>query len=464
MTKDRLKKIIRQYKAIVYGLILIIGVAMILYASLVPDFNVNHIHRYDVLIGIGCSVVSSVIVTAILLILLPDLSDEKRELDEWGICEIYGERNNVRIDSKQMPKHMLYFIAFGLSHFRGANVDIGKMASKIRAGLNVRIITMDPNSAFLLEQEVIENNKGIKKDIEDLIKWVEAIKKRCQGNVKGYIELKFYDSLPLDFFCRSDGKIYVGPYIPGQPSGETITYCYDADSKGGRYYSEIFEKIWSGDSRVKVSVQQEKNLYFDQELAIDEVLKYFCEELQGNLKEKVIGVIVIFKKEKRRTFFSCNKSHDERHVCHEKKEGTVGKLVEMNKTGGTSSCMLWSDYQNALMVSYRYEVRKKIAIKEKHEIKKLEKNEDTKAILAFPLFVGNQQIGALTFDFASMPTEYEGKIQELLAWGYGKELSPYLSEELIPLFTRAEQCGKIVIHLLGNTVSTKYKTLYEEEW
>lgn len=464
MTKDRLKKIIIQYKAIVYGLILLIGLVMILCATLVPGLRIDHINRYNILIGIGCSIVSSVIVTATLLLLLPDLSDERHELDEWGICKIYSERNHVRIDSKQMPKHMLYFMAFGLSHFRGANGNVGKIASKIRGGLEVRIVTMSPDSAFLMEQERIENNKGIKKDIEDLIKWVEAVKKTCRENPKGHIELKFYDSLPLDFFCRADGKVYVGPYMPGQLSGETITYCYDADSKGGKYYSEIFEKVWKCDSPIKVSLLQEKKLCFDQDLAINEVLKYFCKELQGNLIEKVVGVVAIFKNDKRRTFFSCNKLHEDKHVCHEKGEGTVGKLVALNMSGGAFNCMLWSDYQNMLMISYRYEARKKTVMKERHDVKKLDKNEDTKAILAFPLFVDNQQIGALTFDFASLPKDYEGKIKELSDVECGKELSDNLSEELIVLFTIAEQCGKIVIHLLGNAVSMKYKTLYEEEW
>lgn len=464
MTKDKIKKLIRRYKVLVYGLILSIGVFMILYASYTPDFYDKHMNKYNVLIGIGCSIISSVIVTVILLVLLPDASDEKNELDEWGICKIYNERSSIKITQKQLPKHVLNFIAFGLSHFRGANADIVKFTSRINAGLNVKIITMSPDSAYLLEQQIVENNKEIKKNIEELVKWVDNVKRHCKKDAKGSIELKFYDSLPLDFFCQSDQKVFVGPYIPGQSSGETITYCYSSDSKGGKYYTDNFEKIWNGESKIKMLNRQEKNLYIAPEVAIENIMKYFCLELQGNLKEKVIGVVVIFKEDRRRTFFSINKNHEERHVCHEKKDGTVGKLVELNAVGGTSSCIIWSDYQNDMSFIYRYEARKKVVIKGNHNIEKLKNNEDTKAILAFPLFVDNKQIGALTFDFASLPVAYETKTTELLKLKCDAELSESLSEDLVPLFTKAKECGDIVVHLLGNAVSTKYKSLYEEEW
>lgn len=469
MSKEKLKKFIRRYRFMTYGLITFIGAAMIAYVVLKTDVYITHIHIYNVLMGIGCGILSTVLVTVILLALIPDLSDEKKELEEWGIVEIHPERSSARIDSKKLPKDILYFSAFGLSHFRAAaNMDT-ELISSIQRGLKVRILTMDPNSIYLLEQEIFENNKEIRKDIEDLIKWVDRIRDYCNTSrgaksAKGSIELEFYNSLPLDFFCRADEMVYVGPYIPGKPSGETITYRYRADSNGGKYYIGIFDRIWNNESTVKISSERGSILYLDQETAIESVLKYFCEVLQGRTLEKVIGVIAIFKGDQRRTFFSCNKIHEERHVCHGKNEGTVGKLLEMNKAGSISKCILFSDYKNKQLFAYKYEARKKNIIKVDHDIKKLENNEDTAVILAIPLFFNGEQIGAVTFDFARLPSIYEAKLGTLSKYAVGKEIDEENSKALMPIFKMAKSCGDIVISLLGQASVTKYKTLYEEEW
>lgn len=465
MDKRKVKKFIKRYRFMTYGLILLIGIGMILYAGVVPNYSVEHANKYNILMGTGCGILSTVLVTVILLVLIPDMSDEKKELEEWGITKILNERNSIRITSKRMPRYILFFSAFGLSHFRGENANIENMVSKICNGLNVKILTIDPNSIYLLEQEASENNK-IKKDIEDLAKWVEKIKSRCnaKGTVAGSIEIKFYDSLPLDFFCRADEEVFIGPYVPGQLSGETITYCYSADSKGGKYYINIFEKIWNGESTVLTSAGQGSTLYVNQEMAINCVLEYFCKKLQGAMQEKVIGVIAIFKGNQRRTFFSCNKLHEEKHVCHGKEEGTIGKLLEMNQTGSTSSCILFSDYKNKMIFAYKYEARKKNIFKIEYDINKLSNNEDTIAILAVPLFFNRQLIGALTFDFAILPGMYEASVSTLTGCKIGKEIDPVSSKALKPVFEEAEECGKIVINLLGKAAIAKYKTLYEEEW
>ena len=76
------------------------------------------------------------------------------------MLKIYSERRSIRIASKQFPKKRLDFIAFGLSHFREENKKIDAIIQKLKKGLNIRILTLNPNSIYVKEQQKIENNNN----------------------------------------------------------------------------------------------------------------------------------------------------------------------------------------------------------------------------------------------------------------------------------------------------------------
>ncbi len=50
--------------------------------------------------------------------------------------------------------------------------------------------------------------------------------------------------MTLDFYWRMDGELYVGPYLYGMSSQETVTYKFDEGGEGFKIYSDYFEKIW----------------------------------------------------------------------------------------------------------------------------------------------------------------------------------------------------------------------------
>lgn len=176
MNKQKIKSLIKRFKYLVYFVVGIGGIAMVTLAGSVllsaTQLTPAETLRYDICMGIGCSVIATAVVTVILLALLPENLEEDNELKEWGIDQIYEERGNIQITSNRFPKKNLDFIAFGLQHFRAANPDLDSIVNRIRKGLVIRILAPNPNSIYVIEQQKIENNANIQNDIMQLIEWV----------------------------------------------------------------------------------------------------------------------------------------------------------------------------------------------------------------------------------------------------------------------------------------------------
>lgn len=462
--KLKLKKLIVRFKYLVYVTIGAIGIAMIVYAANMADVE-SYPNRYTVLMGIGSSIVASALITIILLVLLPD-NEEKTNAEELGLEKIHGERKSIKISGDTFPKEKLDFIAFGLSHFRQANRPLNAIVQKIDKGLVIRIMTINPRSLYVLGQQNLENHQEIRQDIIDLIKWVDKIKTEIAKTKKqpqGRIELKIYENLPLDFYCQADDTLYVGPYIPGEVSGKAITYQYSKKSKIGKIYMDLFEKIWSGESTVNIIENYQDYHTARQSDAVEGIIKYFCGLMQYETSKKVIGVIAIFKGEKRRTFYSCNKNSSGRHPCHYKTEGTVGKMLEINSGEADDYRILWCDYTNKLAFIKEEGTRNNETQKIINEIVKI-KQDDTVAILAVPLLKEGKIYGTLTFDFAELPLQYENKLSEYKQLKENVRLQQAEVGVLTEMFENAKVCGEIVTNLLGQYVDTNYMELYEEEW
>lgn len=124
---------------------------------------------------------------------------------------------------------------------------------------------MNPNSIYIKEREKIEDN-NISRDIVDLIKWVKEIQTEIKKykKMQGSLSIKFYNSLPLDFYCRTDNSIYVRPYVHDKVGRERIMYQFQVGSKGGEYYEEIFETLWLERSNIKTSDSYNNYFYINQ--------------------------------------------------------------------------------------------------------------------------------------------------------------------------------------------------------
>lgn len=456
--EKRLKRLVRKNKYLSYIFLGILGIALIAYALIKnPKWK-------DVPMGIGTGIVATVIGFIILLILLPDESEEvekTKELEKWGLEKIYPERKIIKIAKGNMPSENLDFIAFGLSHFIKAN-PVNIMTRYINNGLKVRIIVPHSQSRMVSEQQQMENNGSIADDIRNLADWVQKIEdnlKKSDRN-KGSIEIKFYDNNPIGFYCRSDGKVWVGPYMPGTNSGQVITYEFLRHSKGGDYYAGIFENIWNEECAQIKMIPNMNYLLGNQEEAIRKVLEYFCECMKGNGSEPVIGVVVMFKDNCRKTFFSCNKRHSEKHNTHKKTDGLVGVMYEQNCTSsGTIS--LWRDYNNDITI--KRECRERIikTIKINKTIEKF-KEDETIGILSAPIMNNEECIGAITFDFARFDSGYVKDAKLLKEIPDGGDVDS--DNQICKYFVLADMCTKIVQKMLGQDISIQYKELFKGNW
>lgn len=457
----KIEKIIRRFKYLIHIFIALVGIVLVIVARAFFAESANSM-TYDVLISIGCGIVATAIITLFLLAVLPDDTEENAELAAWGLKRIYDERRTATFPPNKWPKSQLDYIAFGLKHFRTANGYSAALLKSIRHGLHVRILTLHPNSEFVRKQEKLENAVDLKSDIEALIDWVKTMNSKLGNNPKGSIEIKFYDCIPLHFYCRADSQIWVGPYLPGVASNNAITFEFYGDSKGGKLYDDAFQDYWDGKRNVHIVSQDNQHLLGDQKRSIETVMEYFCREMKKDNGTDIIGVVVLFKKNQqlRRTLFSCNKPGPERYNCYGLNEGAVGKLIELNKSA--TRALFFRDYTNDLSIMFSRQGRNRGVKKIKAPLTPFKKDTDMSAILAAPICICDQMVGAVTFDFNKLSSKYSNDVTDLKSLDFDSDIAS--SSVLHSWFYMAECCAEIITYMLGDEIENYYKDLFEEEW
>lgn len=490
MEQSRLMRAIRRIKVTVWIIVLLVGMACIgltLWFSpketimfckpldessedgqifVVTENSGYHIN--DVLMGVGTGIVATCIVSFMLIVfLIDDHGDELME--EWGIEKIYAERFECKIEENSFPEKQLDIIAFGLSNFRRSNNTPDITAAKINNGLLIRIITLHPDSAYIREQERFECTSQIQKDILDLQEWASTVNAQIDDVTK-HIQIRYYDTLPLHFYCREDDQVFVGPYIPAWPSNKTITSQYSRRGKVGQFYTKLFEDIWNEKNQGIILLKKENSIITGrQNKAISQVLDYFATNYQGATDSKVRGVVVIFKGELRRTFFSTSlvRGEEEKHSIRNREEGAIQRLLELNKKNGEICVQLFKDYDNQYVIKQIINHSRDTIITQ-HDGYKEERHpilaDVTKYILLSPIFYKGEMIGAVTFDFEKMPEGYKPIIDKIRS---KKEGDKFKRDELGVLekwFDDLNCCNKMVSNMIGHHIEIEYQELEESKW
>jgi hypothetical protein len=208
----------------------------------------------QILISTGTSLLASTIVVLISSKYLFKQNEIKKIIEKWGITGIYRTRAHMNeFTNIDLEKNInkLDIIAFGLKSFRHSKGEFIKL--KVKQGMKIRILTIDPNSSFLSEREKVEEciDGEIRETIKQLTMWIESLKKYQVSD--NQVEIKFYNSLPLDFYFGLDNSIYIGPYLFGIDSQQTISYSFKYNTEGYDYYSIYFEKLWNNSEFCSVS-------------------------------------------------------------------------------------------------------------------------------------------------------------------------------------------------------------------
>lgn len=196
----------------------------------------------NILISIACSIWASNLIMYCTSEYMLRSTRRKEIIDVWGLEAIFKTRAEMNTSSNLSLdgcKKNIDIVAFGLKNFREAKNDV--VDSLLSDGVEIRIITLSPESNLTELVDARENLLvgSTSKSIQDLQDWVSAKKSR-----KNKINLRTYDFLPLDFYFRVDDHVYVGPYLKGKSSQQTLSIEFTR-GEGASYWKKHFEDIWS---------------------------------------------------------------------------------------------------------------------------------------------------------------------------------------------------------------------------
>jgi hypothetical protein len=206
----------------------------------------GHEDGKNILLSVGCSLIASSVVSYLTSKYLVRMNRIKHIVEHWGLESIFETRQEMNrstdIAFESLEKH-LDIIAWGLKSFRDAKDKI--VREKVKRGLKIRFVTLHPDSEYVKQREKDENEAPgqIRHTILNLQEWIEGLQKIAPKPEN--IQVKYYDSLPEDFYFRVDDHVFIGPYLYGISSQQTISYEFKSPAKGALYYRDYFERLWN---------------------------------------------------------------------------------------------------------------------------------------------------------------------------------------------------------------------------
>lgn len=246
-----------RWKLLLHAAIFLIAVVLLFIAASMKDQPDKAIWQ-TVLLSVSCSMIASTVIS-VFICFYTDASDKKLVVvNEWGIrnIDIRSCMNLLINASLDSSRDKMDIAALGMTNFWAAKGELLK--SKIKQGMTVRILTLDPTSPQVAVRENAEDviKDSIKKSIENSIQWCEDID-NSEDN-KGRIEIRLYDSQVLQTYQNIDGEVFIGPHEQSKPSQQTITYHFSRGSKGAQYHEDVFERLWNNSGFCKPIVVKNK--------------------------------------------------------------------------------------------------------------------------------------------------------------------------------------------------------------
>lgn len=240
--KNKLNKTLEQINASLINLV----ICCIGFICLLSALFTDHEDGRNILLSIGCSLIASTVVSYLTSKYLIRMSRIKNIVEHWGLESIFETRQEMNrstdIAFESLEKH-LDIIAWGLKSFRDAKDKI--VREKVKRGLKIRFVTLCPDSKYVKQREIDEREASgqIRHTILNLQKWIEDLQKIAPKPEN--VQVKYYNSLPEDFYFRVDDHVFIGPYLYGISSQQTISYEFKGAAKGASYYKDYFERLWN---------------------------------------------------------------------------------------------------------------------------------------------------------------------------------------------------------------------------
>lgn len=164
-------------------------------------------------------------------------------MEKWKLAAIYKTRGAMNADcdtAQAEAKKEIDVIGFGLSSWRDSSTD--EIKELLKKGVKIRIMTPNPESPFVLQRARDEGqaDDSIRHSINKLIEWGAELR-----DAGGNIEIRTYDWLPMDFYFRIDGVLFIGPYLYSKGSQQTVTFKFEKDGVMYAEYTAYFERVWN---------------------------------------------------------------------------------------------------------------------------------------------------------------------------------------------------------------------------
>jgi hypothetical protein len=233
-------------KTLAQLLILSFGIILVLSSLFIPKPSCgNSITLNTVLLSIGCSIISVVIINYIeYLITLPERETIKN-VNSWGLKSIYKTRAKMNDDTNKLLEKAkeLDIAVYGAKNF--LNFQGVLLKERLKKKMIMRILIPIKDSCYISQREKDENATAgeITKTISDLCKWVSLVKNELKLS-DDFLMIKQYNCLPIESIMRIDEDLFVGPFMVKKPSQQTMAYRYHHGGTGYDYYLDYFNEIW----------------------------------------------------------------------------------------------------------------------------------------------------------------------------------------------------------------------------
>jgi hypothetical protein len=184
--------------------------------------------------------------------------ERQRELRSMGIKRIYKEfkKSPSALDFITKANKNVDLLAISCYSFLEEDKSSEVILEKIRTGARVRVLVLNPESKYLADKAIDENqdpNKW-KRDIETTIGTVKRIGKdvhRLHRNRRGSVEIAKYDTLPLWRVMLIDGsRAYLQYYFRGFKEHDSPVCVVENDKRSlFKTIDEYFNWLWENSEK-----------------------------------------------------------------------------------------------------------------------------------------------------------------------------------------------------------------------
>jgi len=199
----------------------------------------------NILLAIGTSLIASSIIYSLDIlkqygILTVGKKDTNKNISNTGIVNIYNKRSLDKYDIlMENVNKKIDILGDSLRRFLETSKKFIDQYEKNKIKIKIRIILIDPDSAYSKEREKIE------KDEEGTYK--NSIKKLYDSlSSHSCVEIRKISTQLSTMVYRIDDIMFIGPYL--YQTSSTVTITYEVEKHGWvvfKLYEDEFDKMWN---------------------------------------------------------------------------------------------------------------------------------------------------------------------------------------------------------------------------